>query len=60
MLHKKKTFGTPKIEIGRQGKRRRRKNQARRGLEGIIVRKGKLEANMMGGTVLKVENHAEE
>ncbi|XP_026816891.1 uncharacterized protein LOC113556230 [Rhopalosiphum maidis] len=57
---RKKTTGTPKIKMRRQSKRRRGKSKARRGLKGIIVRKRKLEANLLDGMVLKAENHEEE
>eukprot|EP00102_Acyrthosiphon_pisum_P021374 XP_016658584.1 PREDICTED: uncharacterized protein LOC107883326 [Acyrthosiphon pisum] len=55
---RKKTNGTNKINMGRQGKRRRGKSKARRGLEGIIIRKGKLEDNLLDGRYgLKADNH---
>lgn len=50
-----KTIETPKIKMGKQGK-----SKARRGFEGIVVRKGKLKTNMLDGTDLKTENHEEE
>jgi len=34
------------MKMGRQGKRRRGKSEARSGLEGIVIRKGKLDANL--------------
>jgi hypothetical protein len=44
-----KTTGMPYIKMGRQSKRRCGKSKARRGLKGIIVRKRKLEANLLDG-----------
>jgi hypothetical protein len=46
--------------MGRQSKRRRKKSKARRELERIIVRKRKLEANLLDSMVLKAKNHGEE
>jgi len=43
--------------MGRQGKRKCGKSKARRRLEGIIIRKGKLEANLMDNMVLKAGNY---
>jgi hypothetical protein len=57
---RRKTTGTPKIKMGRQGKRRCRKIKARRGLEGIIIRKRKLETNFLGDMVLKAGNQEED
>jgi len=43
----------------RQGKGRSKTNEARRGLEVIIVRKGTPESNMLDVMVSKAEIHAE-
>lgn len=49
-----------KIEMERQGKGRSQTNEARRRLEGIIIRKGKPESNMLNVMVSKAEIQAEE
>lgn len=43
----------PNIKTERQGKRRCGKSKARRRLEGVINKKGKVETNMLDGMVLK-------
>jgi hypothetical protein len=57
---RKKTTGTPKITIGRQGKRRYGKSETRRRLENNIIRQGKLEAIKLDDKVLKTKYHQEE
>lgn len=44
------------IKLGRPDKRGREKSKAKRGLEKNIVRKGKLEANVLDGVVSKTGN----
>lgn len=55
-----KNTETLKNTTGRQGKKEHEKSKIKRELERNIIRKGKMKAIMLDGSVMTAENHKQE